>query len=228
MLQAAETDKTYKDLMGMIVCSRDSKECMVYRCDKCPGTEPLKSFLENAYTDLDEEVSFQKWQSTDKSNLVIALMPAHEFIDVLVVKIDTLTSHSYTPKCQSKYLKRRKEEIGPDTVIAFGVFAENYTFAVQDEVQSFHWSKQYCILHLVVLYHKADDKLQHRSFRFLSDDLEHDTCFVHEIQDKRTCYIRHYCLTKISIRAKRSISRVFSLFFVPSPFFCTLPVQRPY
>ena len=27
-----------------------------------------------------------------------------------------------------------------------------------------------------------------------------------------------YCLTKISIRAKRSISRVFSLFIVPSPF----------
>ena len=37
-----------------------------------------------------------------------------------------------------------------------------------------------------------------------------------------------YCLTKISIRAKRSISRVFFLFIVPSPFFCTLPVQRPY
>ena len=46
------------------------------------------------------------------------------------------------------------------------------------------------------------------------------------------CYsatnIERYCLTKISIRAKRSISRVFSLFIVPSPFFCTLPVQRPY
>ena len=27
-----------------------------------------------------------------------------------------------------------------------------------------------------------------------------------------------YCLTKISIRAKRSISRVFSLFIVPVPF----------
>ena len=35
----------------------------------------------------------------------------------------------------------------------------------------------------------------------------------------------HYCLTKISIRANPSISRVFSLFIVPSPFFCTLPVQ---
>ena len=42
------------------------------------------------------------------------------------------------------------------------------------------------------------------------------------------CNTTSYCLTKISIRAKRSISRVFSLFIVPSPFFCTLPVQRPY
>ena len=37
-----------------------------------------------------------------------------------------------------------------------------------------------------------------------------------------------YCLTKISMRAKRSISRVFSLFIVPSLFSCTLPLQRPY
>ena len=117
-------------------------------------------------------------------------MPAHEFIDFLVEKIDTLTSHSYIAKCQSKYLQRRKEEVGLDTVIAIGDFAENYTFVVQDEVQSFHWSKQYCTLHPVVLYYKEDDKLQHRSFCFLSDDLEHDTCFVHEIQGKVTCYIR--------------------------------------
>ena len=32
-----------------------------------------------------------------------------------------------------------------------------------------------------------------------------------------------YCLTKISIRAKRSISRVFSLFIIPSPFFVHCP-----
>ena len=87
-------------------------------------------------------------------------------------------------------MQRRKEEIGPDTVIAIGDFTENYIFAVQDEVQSFHWSKQYCTLHSVVLYYKEDDKLQHRSFCFLSDDLEHDTYFVNEIQEKLTWYIR--------------------------------------
>ena len=34
-----------------------------------------------------------------------------------------------------------------------------------------------------------------------------------------------YCLTKISIRAKRSISRVFPLFIVPSPFFVHCPYK---
>ena len=39
------------------------------------------------------------------------------------------------------------------------------------------------------------------------------------------CYPFLYCLTKISIRAKRSISRVFSLFIVPSPFFIHCPYK---
>ena len=37
--------------------------------------------------------------------------------------------------------------------------------------------------------------------------------------------IEDYCLTKISIRAKRSFSRVFSLFIVPSPFFVHCPYK---
>ena len=40
-----------------------------------------------------------------------------------------------------------------------------------------------------------------------------------------TCKNLHYCLTKISIRAKRSISRVFSLFIVPSPFLVHCPYK---
>ena len=35
----------------------------------------------------------------------------------------------------------------------------------------------------------------------------------------------NYCLTKISIRTKRSISGVFSLFIVPSPFFVHCPYK---
>ena len=41
----------------------------------------------------------------------------------------------------------------------------------------------------------------------------------------RTKVFHVYCLTKISIRAKRSISRVFSLFIVLSPFFVHCPYK---
>ena len=46
-----------------------------------------------------------------------------------------------------------------------------------------------------------------------------------EFQDYPFPDIKHYCLTKISVWAKRSISRVFSLFIVPSPFFVHCPYK---
>ena len=46
---AEEEDKrfnvTYKDLMSKIVCDMDKLECMVHRCEDCPGFEALKTYL---------------------------------------------------------------------------------------------------------------------------------------------------------------------------------------
>ena len=61
-------------------------------------------------------------------------------------------------------------------------FAENYSFVVQDEIQSFHWSKSHCTLHPVVVYYKENGKLAQKSFCFISEYLEHDTEFVYEVQ----------------------------------------------
>ena len=63
-----------------------------------------------------------------------------------------------------------------------GDFAENYTFSIQDEIQSYHWHKQYCTLHPIVLYYKEKGQLVGKSFCFLSDDLNYDTCFVYKVQ----------------------------------------------
>ena len=62
-------------------------------------------------------------------------------------------------------------------------FAENYQYLTQDEIQSFHWSKEYCTLHpLVICYKDADGNLQHYSLCLISGDNTHDTSFVHKIQ----------------------------------------------
>ena len=53
-----------------------------------------------------------------------------------------------------KYLKQRKEELPENCMLVLGDFAENYLFVVQDEIQSFHWSKLYCTLHPIAIYDK--------------------------------------------------------------------------
>ena len=45
-------------------------------------------------------------------------------------------------------------------------------------------------MHPVVIYFKKDGVLHHISMCIISDDLEHDTCFVHELQIKVMLYIK--------------------------------------
>ena len=47
-----------------------------------------------------------------------------------------------------------------------------------------------CTMHTVVIYFKKYGVLHHISLCIISDDLEQDTCFVHELQRIVTLYIR--------------------------------------
>ena len=181
LVEASGIDKTYKELMSMVVCSLEYGTCMARRCPNCPKVDPLKAFLVDSLFHSNEEIVFQQWLFTDSTQLVTQSLPVDEFIELLVDKIDNLTKHSYTAKCQSQYLKQLKESLGNESVTVLGDFAENYAFVVQDEVQSFHWSKMYCTVHPVVIYYRDGDALQHRSFCFISDDLDHDTNFVYQM-----------------------------------------------
>ena len=67
-------------------------------------------------------------------------------------------------------------------MIVLGDFAETYQFLVQDEIQSYHWSKEYCTLQPLVVYFIDDGNIQHNSLCFISDDNHHDTNFVYKIQ----------------------------------------------
>ena len=98
-------------------------------------------------------------------------------------QVDNLTAHSFTAKIQTQYLKKQKEEIDEETCIILLDLAENYHFIVQDEVQEYHWKKEQCTLHPVVIYYlDQNDVLHFVCLYFISDDLEHDTNFVNELQ----------------------------------------------
>ena len=85
--------------------------------------------------------------------------------------------------------------------MVLGDFAENYQFLIQDEIQSFHWSKEYCTLHPLVIYYKDENGvLQHQSLCFISDDNSQDTCFVHQIQSMLIDFIKQQLWSSKHIR----------------------------
>ena len=133
--------------------------------------------------DIEEDITYSQWDRTDRTILRAQTTPVDEFIELLVYQIDNLSKHSFITKSQPQYLKVRKEEIDEETCIILLDFAENYHFIVHDEVQGYHWNKYQCTLHPVVIYYKdQQNPLIHKSICILSDNLDHDTSFVHELQ----------------------------------------------
>ena len=140
---------------------------------------------------MEQDVVYEQWDSTDRTELISYVCPLSEFFNDLVETIDKLTKHSYTAKAQGAYYKQRKEDLEPDTLLIQCDFAENFQFVIQDEVQSYHWSKKYCTLHPVVIYYlDPEGKLIHESFCIISDDLTHDNCFVHQLEKFIVAYVK--------------------------------------
>ena len=86
----------------------------------------------------DETVHYKQWLTTDHTTLQDFSMPLHEFMETLVKKSETLTTHHYIAKHQLVDLSALKENLGPEHAIIIIDFAENYSFVVQDAAQGYH------------------------------------------------------------------------------------------
>ena len=210
MLNAIKLDKDYHQLLELIVCSRDRKECIIHRCPNCSGIEPLKNYLreqlkmrsndqdesdadtseeDSTFTEEEEEdyeITLCQWTSTDRAELIKQSAPVLEFVDLVAEKLDKITVHSFIARTQGKYLKQCKENLKEDEVIVLVDFAENYKFLVQDEIQGYHWNKSQCTLHPAVMYTKEDGQLKDHSICFTSDDLNHFVDMVYQILKETT------------------------------------------
>ena len=56
LIDAIDIQDTYKDLMSKLVCSLDSADCMIHRCEKCPGNDNLRNYLSTILKTRDLEV----------------------------------------------------------------------------------------------------------------------------------------------------------------------------
>ena len=139
----------------------------MHRYETCPGRAGLKQFLDEQVCDVDSEREFlyKKWSSADRMSLTTVTTTCEEYKDVLIDAIDKLVKHSCLAKCQAQC-----------------DFAENSQFPIQDEIQSYHWSKYYCTFHPIVYFKDDTGSLWHISICFALDDNSHNTCFVYQVQ----------------------------------------------
>ena len=71
---------------------------------------------------------------------------------------------------QSKFLNDCKTNLEDGEFLVVCDFPQNYTFVLQDEVQSHHWSCQQATIHPFGIYYKQNDQVKHFSCTVISED----------------------------------------------------------
>lgn len=175
---------SYKHCLARVLCNPPSIDCHLGKCPSCPGKEEVKTILEEGFEEnLVEKVTFRQWISVDRCNLETLEKSTTDFIDLFCGNLSALVIHDFIAKQQSSFMNNIKENLKDTEVLVICDFAENYSFILQDEAQSYHWTSGQATVHPFVIYYKRE-KTEHVSFVVISECLEHNTIALYCFQKK--------------------------------------------
>ena len=178
MVKSLKNELKSKDLMGLAICSTENKPCMFHECEKCAGKERVEKKLNELLGDSANEITYKQWLKTDRCSLETIVKSPDEFLEELTDKLYNLTKHHYVSKSQTCFLKQLKENMKPNECIMQMDFAENFSFIIQDEVQSSYFSKNQATLHPFVIYVRSlngNQSPESKCCCVISDNLIHNT-----------------------------------------------------
>eukprot|EP00731_Ephydatia_muelleri_P032500 Em0024g44a len=178
--------KHYSDCLAFILCEPPTAECANGICEDCRGIEPLLEELRDIMEDNSvDTVQYSQWINTDRANLETHVLSVEDFLSSLKEVLKKLRLHDYIAKKQAAFMSEKKELLSPGEFLVIADFSENYSFVVQDEVQSFHWNNLQAIVHPFLCYYREKNgKLNNICFTVISENKDHDTIAVHLFQIK--------------------------------------------
>lgn len=190
---------SYQHWIAQSICNPPQVECYLGLCTFCPGDSVLKNQLLKSYVKSDvDKISFKQWIQVDRSNLITVEKPVDEFVDLLSQEQTKLILHSFIAAEQNKFLSETKNNLLQGELVLICDFAENYSFIVQDSIQSFHWSNNQATIHpFVVYFRNCQNQLEHINFVLVSDILEHNTIAVHLFQKKLMNFLNKKLFLKV-------------------------------
>ena len=193
-----------KDIVSEVACDTQNFKCMMRLCKKCSDKkyveEKIFNILKKNEYEMDkdtivedwksESVEYKQWTNQDRSQLETKVDNRYEIFLNIINDSDKLFQHHYIAKQQSRHLKERKDSLEANAALILVDFSENFSFIIQDEIQSAFWSKKYCTIHPVVIYLIENGKMVAESFCVITEDLTHDTCLVEVIIEKIVSFLK--------------------------------------
>lgn len=119
-----------------------------------------------------------------RTEIVEATYSKEDFLAELSNKWSELLKHDFVSKSQASYFSKQKESIDDREFVVCLDFSENYSFFVQDAIQSHHWSNDQATLHPYVIYFKVNGEMKHENFVVISEKVSHDASSVHLFNTK--------------------------------------------
>lgn len=170
----------YTNCFDIILCTNPSSDCYLSKCNNCPKIDVLQNVLETIFDENNlENITYKYWVSSPRCSLETIIKSSAEFVEIFCDHIKNLLPHDFIAKEQSAFMKKTKESLQDNEVLAVCDFAENYAFIIQDAVPGFHWNNDQATIFPTVIYFKKNNELTHRSLVIISDNNNHDSVAVY-------------------------------------------------
>ncbi|CAH0558559.1 unnamed protein product [Brassicogethes aeneus] len=125
-----------------------------------------------------------------KCSLETVKETAANFLNILQRELPVVLKHDFIATAQSSFLNSLKATINEGEYIVTLDFSENYTFLIQDAIQSHHWNNSQATLHVYVAYFKQNNVLRNENFVVVSESLKHSAASVDLYNKKLIQYLK--------------------------------------
>ena len=102
----------------------------------------------------------------------------HEFLSYMEKTVTTFVTHNFKARWQDEQCQLMMKNIPEGVLVSHIDYAENYTFAIQNEVQSmYYFSTSVTILVHITMWREGAEFMKETHY-YISDDKAHDSAFV--------------------------------------------------
>lgn len=169
----------YHTWLNFGICGNPTASCYFSECEQCPAFERLRPIIQSYFDRHEiETVQYNLWTHTDRSNLETKMENVDDFIDHFLDRLPQLLKHSYIVKQQNEYFNNIKDNLKPGEMLVVLDFSENYTFLIQDEVQSYHWTNEQATVHPFGFYYNIENEIQFSNCIIISEIMKHNVVLV--------------------------------------------------